>query len=149
MRRLKKNNAVARARLLVLLLLAISVLIACYVAMNYFCNGWQVTSNGAVASAFGLWTAIFGMAATRKYERFLRDESGQDLIEYALMAGFVAVVAGALMPHITEVLAMVVGNRLHATAASSGILVCVRLVCAAAAIVILIIIIRRRRRLDG
>ena len=28
----------------------------------------------------------------------LRDTSGQDLIEYALMAGFVAVVAGALMP---------------------------------------------------
>ena len=26
------------------------------------------------------------------------DESGQDLIEYALMAGFVAVSAGAIMP---------------------------------------------------
>ena len=28
----------------------------------------------------------------------LVDESGQDLIEYALMAGFVAVAAGAIMP---------------------------------------------------
>jgi len=28
----------------------------------------------------------------------LRDTRGQDLIEYALMAGFVAVVAGAIMP---------------------------------------------------
>ena len=28
------------------------------------------------------------------------DESGQDLIEYALMAGFVAVAAGAVMPEL-------------------------------------------------
>ncbi|MFN0171720.1 MAG: Flp family type IVb pilin [Bryobacteraceae bacterium] len=27
-----------------------------------------------------------------------KDEKGQDLIEYALMAGFVAVAAGAIMP---------------------------------------------------
>ena len=27
-----------------------------------------------------------------------KDDSGQDLIEYALMAGFVAVAAGAIMP---------------------------------------------------
>ena len=30
----------------------------------------------------------------------LRDTSGQDLIEYALMAGFVAVAAGAIMPNV-------------------------------------------------
>jgi len=30
-----------------------------------------------------------------------RDNRGQDLIEYALMAGFVAVSAGALMPSIS------------------------------------------------
>ena len=30
--------------------------------------------------------------------RFWRDKRGQDLIEYALMAGFVAVAAGAIMP---------------------------------------------------
>jgi pilus assembly protein Flp/PilA len=29
-----------------------------------------------------------------------RDKHGQDLIEYALMAGFVAVAAGALMPNV-------------------------------------------------
>ena len=34
----------------------------------------------------------------------LVDESGQDLIEYALMAGFVAVAAGAVLPNIaTEI----------------------------------------------
>jgi pilus assembly protein Flp/PilA len=35
-------------------------------------------------------------------KRFLKDESGQDLIEYALMAGFVAVAAGALMPNVSN-----------------------------------------------
>ena len=30
--------------------------------------------------------------------RLLADTGGQDLIEYALMAGFVAVAAGAVMP---------------------------------------------------
>lgn len=29
-----------------------------------------------------------------------KDERGQDLIEYALMAGFVAVAAGAIMPNV-------------------------------------------------
>ena len=29
-----------------------------------------------------------------------RNERGQDLIEYALMAGFVAVAAGAIMPNV-------------------------------------------------
>jgi Flp pilus assembly pilin Flp len=32
---------------------------------------------------------------------FWKGDQGQDLIEYALMAGFVAVSAGALMPNIT------------------------------------------------
>ena len=31
-----------------------------------------------------------------------KDTKGQDLIEYALMAGFVAVAAGAVMPQISE-----------------------------------------------
>jgi pilus assembly protein Flp/PilA len=33
--------------------------------------------------------------------RIWRDSRGQDLIEYALMAGFVAVAAGALMPGVS------------------------------------------------
>jgi Flp pilus assembly pilin Flp len=32
---------------------------------------------------------------------FWRDTRGQDLIEYALMAGFVAVAAGAVMPGVS------------------------------------------------
>jgi Flp pilus assembly pilin Flp len=31
-----------------------------------------------------------------------RDDRGQDLIEYALMAGFVAVAAGAIMPGVAS-----------------------------------------------
>jgi Flp pilus assembly pilin Flp len=34
--------------------------------------------------------------------RFWKEEAGQDLIEYALMAGFVAVAAGALMPNVSS-----------------------------------------------
>ena len=34
--------------------------------------------------------------------RSLRETRGQDLIEYALMAGFVAVTAGALMPGVAS-----------------------------------------------
>jgi len=34
--------------------------------------------------------------------RALKDTRGQDLIEYALMAGFVAVAAGALMPSVAS-----------------------------------------------
>jgi pilus assembly protein Flp/PilA len=34
--------------------------------------------------------------------RIWRDQRGQDLIEYALMAGFVAVAAGAIMPNVAS-----------------------------------------------
>jgi Flp pilus assembly pilin Flp len=34
-------------------------------------------------------------------KRFYREKAAQDLIEYALMAGFVAVTAGALMPGVS------------------------------------------------
>lgn len=36
------------------------------------------------------------------WAKMWRDERGQDLIEYALMAGFVAVAAGAIMPNIAS-----------------------------------------------
>jgi Flp pilus assembly pilin Flp len=34
--------------------------------------------------------------------RSWKDKRGQDLIEYALMAGFVAVAAGAIMPNVAQ-----------------------------------------------
>ena len=33
--------------------------------------------------------------------QLLRDKEGQDLVEYALLAGFIAVAAGALLPGIS------------------------------------------------
>jgi pilus assembly protein Flp/PilA len=36
-----------------------------------------------------------------------KDQSGQDLIEYALMAGFVAVAAGAVMPGVATSLSQI------------------------------------------
>jgi Flp pilus assembly pilin Flp len=47
---------------------------------------------------------------------------GQDLIEYALMAGFVAVAAGALMPGIASSISTVFSNisSVMTTAASQG-----------------------------
>ena len=39
---------------------------------------------------------------TRIVLNIWKDDSGQDLIEYALMAGFVAVAAGAIMPGVSE-----------------------------------------------
>jgi pilus assembly protein Flp/PilA len=33
---------------------------------------------------------------------FMKGDQGQDLIEYALMAGFVAVAAGAVLPNVSR-----------------------------------------------
>jgi len=50
-----------------------------------------------------------------------KDKHGQDLIEYALMAGFVAVAAGALMPNIASSISTVFSkiNSVMASAAAS------------------------------
>jgi len=53
--------------------------------------------------------------------RMIKDNRGQDLIEYALMAGFVAVSAAALMPSIASSISTVfsqVGSVLSGAAAS-------------------------------
>ena len=49
--------------------------------------------------------------------RLVEDERGQDLVEYALLAGFIAVAAGAVLPSISNnisiifsKMASVVGN---------------------------------------
>ena len=52
----------------------------------------------------------------------LHDTRGQDLIEYALMAGFVAVAAGAVMPGVASSISTIfskVGSAL-ATASTQG-----------------------------
>ena len=50
-----------------------------------------------------------------------KDRQGQDLIEYALMAGFVAVAAGSFMPNISRSISTVftkVSSLMSAAAAS-------------------------------
>jgi pilus assembly protein Flp/PilA len=52
-----------------------------------------------------------------------RDRRGQDLIEYALMAGFVAVVAGAIMPGVSTSISSIfsqVGSVMTAAAGPGG-----------------------------
>ena len=53
--------------------------------------------------------------------RLLKDNRGQDLIEYALMAGFVAVAAGAIMPSVSASISTIfskIGSVMTAAAAS-------------------------------
>jgi pilus assembly protein Flp/PilA len=39
--------------------------------------------------------------------RMIRDEHGQDMVEYALLAGFIAVAAGAVLPPISESISVI------------------------------------------
>ncbi|MBI2683271.1 MAG: Flp family type IVb pilin [Acidobacteriales bacterium] len=53
--------------------------------------------------------------------KIVTDTRGQDLIEYALMAGFVAVAAGALMPSVSSSISTVfskISSVMTAAAAS-------------------------------
>lgn len=51
-----------------------------------------------------------------------KDTKGQDLIEYALMAGFVAVAAGAVMPNVAASISTIFRkvSSLMVAAASNG-----------------------------
>jgi Flp pilus assembly pilin Flp len=42
-----------------------------------------------------------------KLKQSWKDSRGQDLIEYALMAGFVAVAAGAIMPNVAQSISII------------------------------------------
>ena len=54
--------------------------------------------------------------------RIWKDTRGQDLIEYALMAGFVAVAAGAIMPNVASSISTIFGkvSNLLTNAAAQG-----------------------------
>ncbi len=54
--------------------------------------------------------------------RIMKDTRGQDLIEYALMAGFVAVAAGAIVPSVATSISQIFTkvNSVVAGAASQG-----------------------------
>lgn len=54
--------------------------------------------------------------------KVLTDTRGQDLIEYALMAGFVAVAAGAVMPNVSSSISTIFSkiSRVMSLAASQS-----------------------------
>ena len=56
-----------------------------------------------------------------RLQAIVKDTRGQDLIEYALMAGFVAVAAGAIMPGVASSINIVFSkvNSIMILAASS------------------------------
>ncbi len=49
-----------------------------------------------------------------------KDSRGQDLIEYALMAGFVAVAAGALMPNVSTSISTIFSKIQSALSQAAG-----------------------------
>ena len=54
--------------------------------------------------------------------QILKDSKGQDLVEYALMAGFVAVAAGSIMPGVSTSISTIfsnVGSSMSRAAAAS------------------------------
>ena len=50
----------------------------------------------------------------------LKDDRGQDLIEYALMAGFVAVAAGAIMPRVSSNISQIFSKVQSVMTAANG-----------------------------
>ncbi len=52
--------------------------------------------------------------------RIRKDTQGQDLIEYALMAGFVAVAAGAIMPNVASSISTVFSKVSSLLVAAAG-----------------------------
>ncbi len=86
-------------------------------------------------------------------KRLASDTRGQDLIEYALMAGFVAVAAGAVMPGVANTVervlakmnATLAGIETAAYPAVSEETAIIRIVCAILAPLFLALIVMRRK----
>lgn len=52
--------------------------------------------------------------------RWLTDERGQDMVEYALLAGFIAVAAGAVLPPISESISTIFSRMGSVVAAAAS-----------------------------
>jgi pilus assembly protein Flp/PilA len=49
-----------------------------------------------------------------------KDEQGQDMVEYALLAGFIAVAAGAVLPGISTSISQIFSKMASVTAAAAA-----------------------------
>ena len=54
------------------------------------------------------------------FVRLSQDESGQDMVEYALLAGFIAVAAGAVLPGISGSISTIFSKMASVTAAGAA-----------------------------
>jgi pilus assembly protein Flp/PilA len=50
----------------------------------------------------------------------VKDERGQDMVEYALLAGFIAVAAGAVLPGISTSISQIFSKMASVTAAAAA-----------------------------
>ena len=64
-------------------------------------SGWVCEASGLAFWKPRLSKTDFWRVVQRAERVLWRDTTGQDLVEYALLAGFVAVAAGALLPAIS------------------------------------------------
>ena len=51
--------------------------------------------------------------------RLVKDRKGQDMVEYALLAGFIAVAAGALLPGISDIISIIFSRMASVVAAAA------------------------------
>jgi pilus assembly protein Flp/PilA len=52
--------------------------------------------------------------------KIARDERGQDMVEYALLAGFIAVAAGAILPGISDNISIIFSRMGSVVAAAAS-----------------------------
>ena len=51
--------------------------------------------------------------------RIVKDQKGQDMVEYALLAGFIAVAAGAILPGISDSISTIFSKMASVVSAAS------------------------------
>ena len=52
--------------------------------------------------------------------RIIQDRKGQDMVEYALLAGFIAVAAGALLPNISDSISTIFSRMASVVSAAAA-----------------------------
>lgn len=97
---------------------------------GFFVLSYLIKARGHIAGS------ATGASVRRNAIRLAKDQRGQDLIEYALLAGFVVFMAGAVVPGTVKFLV----NLAVVTDIETA-----RLVCGAFAVVFLGVILLRRR----
>ncbi len=54
------------------------------------------------------------------FVRLVKDRKGQDMVEYALLAGFIAVAAGALLPGISDSISTIFSRMASVVSAAAA-----------------------------